>query len=128
MPTPNGHRKSYAPREQVRFARHLRSNLTKAEVILWSHLRRRQLNGLRFRRQHPIDQYIADFACIERNLVVEIDGATHFDRGAYDDGRDRVMQGLGWTVLRYVDDDVLKHLEAVLDDIAAHAQGTQSNE
>lgn len=55
----------------------LRQNMTKAEVILWTHLRRRAVEGARFRRPHPIGPYIADFACASAKLLVEVGGATH---------------------------------------------------
>ena len=58
-------------------ARSLRSNLTDVERVLWRALRDKQLDGHRFRRQHPIGRYIADFACIEKKIVIELDGGQH---------------------------------------------------
>jgi very-short-patch-repair endonuclease len=64
----------------LNYARNLRQNLTGAERLLWSPLRRRQLGGNRFRRQHMIGTYICDFACVEAQLVIELDGSQHLDQ------------------------------------------------
>ena len=63
--------------QKQEFARHLRKTMTETEQALWRSLRRKQIAGSRFRRQHPIGPYIADFACIERKLVIEVDGGQH---------------------------------------------------
>lgn len=101
-------------------ARALRKHLTDAEVLLWSRLRRRYQGGYRFRKQHPIGPYIADFACIAEKLVVEVDGDTHGDDDAiaYDARRDGFMRERGWRVFRITNEDVFKRLDDVLDDIA----------
>jgi len=75
--------------------------MTIAERKLWQALRDKQLNGHRFRRQHPIGKYIADFACIERKVVVELDGGQHQDHVAYDERRTAFLQENGWRVLRF---------------------------
>ncbi|MGF1464206.1 MAG: endonuclease domain-containing protein [Maricaulaceae bacterium] len=97
-------------------AKSLRRRLTNAETVLWSHLRRRALLGLRFRRQHPIGPYVADFACIGARLVIEVDGATHCQRHeiAYDRRRDGRLARLGWRVLRVSNSDVYENLDGVL--------------
>ena len=81
--------------------------MTIVERRLWQRLRAKQL-GVKFRRQHPISPYIADFACISQRLVIEVDGDTHVE--AYDDRRDHLMRSLGWRVMRIavgeVDEDV----------------------
>ena len=94
--------------------------MPEAEVILWSHLRRRVLGGLRFRRQHPIGPYIADFASPLIRLVVELDGVSHARDGMddYDRARDAYMKRLGWRVLRFRNEDVYKNLNGVLDVIS----------
>jgi len=100
-----------------RRARRLRNQATDAEQHLWRHLRRRQLGGHRFRRQVPIDGYIADFACLEARLVVELDGGQHGDRLRYDEHRDRRISARGFRVLRFWDNQVFQETEAVLQAI-----------
>jgi very-short-patch-repair endonuclease len=98
-------------------ARELRANETAAEAKLWSALRAKQLGGFKFRRQHPIGQYIADFVCLPARLVIEVDGATHGeDREADDQARTAYMERCGFRVIRVWNGDIL---EAV-DDVAAH--------
>ncbi|MEO0982073.1 MAG: DUF559 domain-containing protein [Pseudomonadota bacterium] len=103
-------------------AKHMRRSMTNAETILWSRLRRRQLDGWLFRRQHPIDRYIADFACPKAKLVVEVDGATHGsdDEIAYDRRRTSLMETEGWRVHRVCNTDIYENLNSVLDSIIAH--------
>jgi very-short-patch-repair endonuclease len=102
-------------------SRRLRRRSTDAESHLWYHLRDRRLAGFKFRRQHPIDRYFADFACVERNLVVELDGAQHC-QSQYDVLRDAMMQRLGWRVVRYSDRDVLLNTTGVLEALLAELQ------
>ncbi|MFM2151122.1 MAG: primosomal protein [Pseudomonadota bacterium] len=97
-------------------ARRLRRELTEVENRLWSALRSRQ-HGFKFRRQHPIPPYVADFACIEARLVVELDGGQH--GGAADAARDAKLVAMGWLVLRYWNSDVADNLDGVLADIVA---------
>jgi very-short-patch-repair endonuclease len=96
-------------------ARQLRLNPTDAEQALWQTLKGQQL-GFKFRRQYPIASYIADFACLERKIVVEVDGSQHLN-SAYDRERDRLMVGLGWTVLRFWNDDILLRIEPCLETV-----------
>lgn len=100
-------------------ARGLRQGSSDAEALLWSRLRARQLGDFKFRRQHPIGHYFADFACIEIGLVIELDGGQHAaDAGAsYDNKRSREMATLGFQTLRFWNNDVLLHTEAVLEKI-----------
>jgi very-short-patch-repair endonuclease len=95
-------------------AREMRHDPAPAEQKLWRCLRDRQLGGFKFRRQHPLGGYIADFYCAEALLVVELDGASHGDRAAYDDRRTRRLQRDGRDVIRFVNDDVFWHIDAVL--------------
>lgn len=99
--------------------RALRNNVTEAEAKLWQELRGRQLQGYKFRRQHPIEDYIADFACLSKKLVVEIDGATHssVEEQAYDTKRTAFLESLGWHVIRFTNDDVFKDVMAVIEAI-----------
>ena len=98
-------------------ARALRTDATDAERKLWHFLRGRQLCGLKFRRQLPIAGYIADFACIEAGVVIELDGGQHLDHHDYDQERARKLAINGYRVLRFWNDDVLLQAQAVLDEI-----------
>lgn len=102
-------------------ARSLRQNMTKAEVILWVHIRKRALNGARFRRQHPIGPYIADFTCPAAKLVVEVDGATHStpEELAYDARRTKYLESEGWTVIRVTNSDIYENMDGVWRLVAA---------
>ena len=100
-------------------SRRLRSNMTDAERLLWSKIRRKQLKGLQFYRQKIIGDYIDDFYCPDVKLVIEVDGGQHYsDEGRKNDlMRDAYMAGEGITVVRFSDRDVLKNLKAVLEEI-----------
>ena len=106
-------------------ARALRHGQTDAEALLWRHLRSRQLPGLKFRRQHPIGPYVADFACIEIGLVIELDGGQHAEEAAErnDARRACAMAAAGFATKRFWNHDVLQQTAAVLDAIA-HAAST----
>jgi very-short-patch-repair endonuclease len=95
--------------------------MTDAETILWSRLR--SWPHVRFRRQHPVGPYIADFACVPAMLVIEVDGATHGSDAerARDAVRDRYLQKRGWRVVRVWNHDVYERLDDVLDVIGHHA-------
>ena len=97
-------------------ARKLRKNMTDAERKLWHFLRNRRLAGLKFRRQVPIGPYIVDFACIEKKVIVEIDGGEHNfpDHRQYDAQRTAYLEGQGFRVLRFWNNQVLSDIEAVL--------------
>ncbi|NOT88656.1 MAG: endonuclease domain-containing protein [Lysobacter sp.] len=101
------------------FARILRANMTDAEAELWKHLRRRQLLGCKFRRQHPIGPYVVDFACLERRLVVEVDGGQHAE-SASDPRRDACIGRLQFVVVRFWNDDVLTNIDGVCGIICEH--------
>jgi adenine-specific DNA-methyltransferase len=94
-------------------------NATDAERLLWSRLRRRQIAGFKFRRQHQVGLYICDFACLDRMLVVELDGSQHAENLEYDQRRDRFLRSAGFEVLRFWNNDVLGSIEGVLDTIHA---------
>jgi very-short-patch-repair endonuclease len=86
--------------------------MTDAERALWRLLRQRQIRGLRFRRQVPIDHYIVDFACLEARLVIEVDGGQHFESEA-DKRRDAYLHSQGFRVLRLWNNDVLLNPDGV---------------
>ena len=100
-------------------ARGNRKELTKAERLLWAELRNRKLNGLKFRRQHPIDKYVADFYCVEKNLIIELDGNIHSESEIkqYDEARTKELNNLGIKVLRFTNEEVLNNMPAVLTTI-----------
>jgi very-short-patch-repair endonuclease len=98
-------------------ARELRQSLTNAERRLWTRLRNRQLGGHKFRRQHPIDRFIVDFYCAAQQLVVEIDGDSHAEQIDYDRARTMRLNEQGCRVLRFTNEQVYKHLDAVLEEI-----------
>jgi very-short-patch-repair endonuclease len=95
-------------------ARELRSNLTDAERRLWQKLKRRQIAGVKFRRQQPIGHFIVDFVCFERRVIVEVDGGQHAEQLHYDQQRTRWLEAQGYRVLRYWNNDVLANTEAVV--------------
>lgn len=99
-------------------ARELRREQTPAERKLWARLRRKQLYGLRFRRQHPIGPFIADFCCVAHKLVVEIDGHSHGAQVEYDEARTAWLEERGYKVVRFTNDQIHRHLDAVLAEIA----------
>ena len=90
--------------------------MTDAERLLWSRIRRRQLAGVKFRRQAPIGQYIADFAAFEPiKLIVELDGGQHVERKDYDQRRTEYLSTQGFRVLRFWNHEVLEDIDTVLD-------------
>ncbi|HYD87988.1 MAG TPA: DUF559 domain-containing protein [Vitreimonas sp.] len=104
------------------FAKQLRRRMPRSEALLWSYIRKRALNGARFRRQHPIGPYIADFACIAAKLVLEVDGVTHWtpEELAHDARRTKYLEQQGWRVLRVTNADVYDNLSGVWETIAQH--------
>jgi very-short-patch-repair endonuclease len=107
---------AYVKAETLVHARALRRKLTKAETILWSRLRD-GIGGMRFRRQHPIGPYIADFACIRARLVVEVDGATHGsdEERRHDARREAYLRSRSWRIIRVTNDAVYHSLARVLE-------------
>ncbi len=91
----------------------MRHNPTEPERRLWQLLRKRQLGGLKFRRQAVIGPYIVDFCCPRQRLVVEVDGESHIGRGDVDEARTAHLKRLGYRIMRVTNDDVLRDLEAV---------------
>ncbi len=104
-------------------ARALRKNQTAAERRLWSAIRNRRLAGCKFRRQHPINNFIVDFACLERKLVIEVDGGQHAEEIKKDAERTTALEKVGFRVLRFWNHDVLKNMDAVLETILANLEG-----
>jgi len=106
------------PRTNSTHAKRLRRDETDCERKLWMHLRARQINGLKFRRQQPVGRYIVDFFCPESQLVIELDGGQHADQVQADQHRTEFLNRSGYRVLRFWDNDVLNNIESVLQRIA----------
>jgi very-short-patch-repair endonuclease len=107
------------------FARTMRKESTNAERRMWARLRNGQLNGLKFRRQVPIGNAIADFVCYEHQLIVEVDGGQHSEN-AYDKLRDAELTRRGFRVLRFWNIDVMRNTRGVLDTILAATRDDES--
>jgi very-short-patch-repair endonuclease len=107
--------------EQARF---LKKVQTEAESVLWERLRNRKLGKLKFRRQHPIDKYIADFYCHELKLIVEVDGEIHQtkEQAEYDALRTNDLESLGLSVIRFTNDQVIHELDKVLEKIISYTK------
>jgi very-short-patch-repair endonuclease len=98
-------------------ARMLRRNMTNSERLLWERLKGKQVLGLRFRRQHPIDIFIVDFYCHEARLVIEVDGGIHKGQFEYDDGREAEIERYEIGVIRFTNEEVIKNIEKVVNKI-----------
>ena len=103
-------------------ARNLRSNMTDAEQLVWTKVRRKQISDCQFYRQKNIGNYIVDFYCPKAKLILEIDGGQHYENDGIkkDLERDQYFQRLGFTVLRFSDIDVLKNINGVVERIQEH--------
>ncbi|MDJ0762970.1 MAG: endonuclease domain-containing protein [Myxococcota bacterium] len=106
-------------RGTIAFARELRKHLTTAEQLLWARLRKKSLLGLRFRRQHPIGPFIADFYCAEAGLVIEVDGGIHHkqEQQKRDKLRDQAISEHGLATLRFDNRDIEAELDRVVETI-----------
>ena len=104
-------------KSQTTRARELRKTSTDAERVLWSQLREKQLGGKRFRRQRPIGKYIVDFVCLENHLIVELDGGQHQESNAYDTARTFELNSLGFSVIRFWNNEVLGEMDGVKEAI-----------
>ena len=109
-------------RKLKKFARELRKNPTDAEFKLWQNIREKRIRGCQFYRQKNIGNYIVDFYCPACKLIIELDGGQHYsDEGMERDGiRAKYLSGLGFSVLRFSDLDVLKNMDGVLQRIYEH--------
>ena len=100
-------------------ARRLRNNMTEQEKKLWYYLRKRFINNCRFRRQYPIGNYVVDFICREKNLIIELDGGQHNETKAiiYDKERTEYLESRGFKVIRFWNNDIDTNIETVLSKI-----------
>ena len=102
------------------FARGLRKNSTDAERKLWSRLRDRRLDGIKFRRQVMFGRFVADFCCIDAKLIIELDGGQHAEREAQDEERTKGLQTAGYEVIRFWNNEVMTNINGVLDAILSN--------
>ena len=105
--------------EMLGKVRELRKNMTRSEKLLWQRLRRKELIGARFRRQHPINRFIADFYCHQAKLVIEVDGLYHNDEDQkiYDEGRCQEFREFGIEILRFTNEEVESNIDKVMERI-----------
>ncbi len=101
-------------RQRTERARELRQTQTPFEAKMWSLLRDRRLEGFKFRRQHPIDRFVADFTCVDAKLIIELDGNSHDDRLEQDAARDQFLRDNDWHTLRVRNADLLHNGEGVI--------------
>lgn len=122
MNTPRHYRGGFQFAGSSQRARELRKNQTSVEEFLWAHLRNRQLFNFKFRRQHQVAKYIADFYCREAQLVIECDGSAHEpnEQWQHDQSRNTYMASQGLRVLRFSNERILNDIESVLEEIANH--------
>ena len=108
--------------EKFNKARNLRKNSTKQEQIFWNLVRNKKINNLKFKRQVPIGNYIVDFSCFEKMLIVELDGGQHNETEniEYDKKRTMYLESLGYTVLRFWNNDIDNNLEGVYQTLLKH--------
>ena len=106
-------------------ARSLRRDMTDAEKLLWRHLRLKQFAGYKFRRQHPIGNYILDFVCLDALLVLEVDGGQHAEHADSDANRTRWIEAKGFRVLRFWNNEVLNNIEGAKFVIWNYLSGIQ---
>jgi very-short-patch-repair endonuclease len=99
--------------------RRLRKDSTQAEIFLWSQLRASKLNGLKFKRQHSIGNYIVDFYCASLKLIIEADGGIHssFDQSEKDKFRDQNLREMGYTILRFPNEEILFNMAHIKEEI-----------
>jgi very-short-patch-repair endonuclease len=107
-------------------AKNLRKSSTDAERLMWNHLRMKQMEGLKFRRQQPIDSYIVDFVCFENRLIIEVDGGQHASERGKDIERDNHLTKNGFRVLRFWNNEVFTNIEGVLEVVRANCLNSPS--
>ena len=103
-------------------SRDLRKNLTDVEQKLWQKLRSKQINGHKFRRQFILGNYIVDFICLDKRLIIEVDGGQHMDNVSYDSQRDEWLKSQNFKVLRFWNNQVLNETDSVLEVIVKNLE------
>lgn len=119
--------KSGSPRT-IPIRRKLRREMTAGEKVFWAKVARRQFNNLKFRRQHAIGNYIVDFYCPEKKLIIEIDGDSHAEELTIQDDRARedYLESFGYKIIRYQNSDILNSTEGVFEDLIKKLEITPS--
>jgi very-short-patch-repair endonuclease len=100
---------------KIHFARNLRKKSTEAERHLWKKLRSKQFMGLKFRRQQPVGEFIVDFICFERKIIIEVDGSQHLSSADYDRKRDHWLESQGFTIFRFFNNEILSNISGVME-------------
>ena len=108
------------PANLTPIARDLRKRSTDAERLLWRHLKAKQLNGLKFRRQEQIGRFVVDFVCFEKALIIEADGGQHALESEKDEERTLWLNAQGYRVLRFWNHEILTNIEGVLETVRMH--------
>jgi very-short-patch-repair endonuclease len=106
--------------------RRLRNSPTDAEHRLWQRLRARQIEGCKFRRQHPYGNFILDFVCLERRVAVELDGSQHASASERDATRTMALEVDGFIVLRFWNNEVFENIEGVLESVRQCLEGRET--
>jgi len=101
--------------KNTKLAKALRKNSTKAERLLWRNLKAKQIEGLKFRRQQPVGDYVVDFVCFEKRIVIELDGGQHMIEVIKDKEREKRLKKQGFKILRFWNNEVLRNIEGVLE-------------
>ena len=106
------------PRYVTNLSRKLRNNMTECEKMLWEKISKKQLNGLKFRRQFPVGRYIADFYNHEKKLIIEVDGSVHNEQKEYDKNREKYLEASGYTIIRFTNDEIVNNIDLVIEKIS----------
>ena len=112
----------YNREETKEYRKQLRGNMPFAERLLWSRIKSKQLDNLKFRRQYGIGKYIVDFYCVEKRLVIELDGNSHYENESsreQDEKRDDYLKSIGVRIVRFTNDEIYNNLEGVLEKITS---------
>ena len=122
--------RTFRSREKVErnrtFARTMRRIPTEPEKLFWSRVRDRRLGGYKFKRQMAIGSYIADFVCVERKLIIELDGGQHADRKEYDEKRDAFLRSKGFRIIRVWNIDLLQNIDGVMEMLSVELDSAPS--
>lgn len=105
------------PQQLKIYSKQLKTEMTEAEKLLWSKIRRKQLNGVKFCRQKIVGNYIVDFLSFEKKLIIELDGGQHADQVEYDKKRTAFLEQQGFTVIRFWNTEVLLETDSVLEQL-----------
>ena len=105
------------PQQLKIYSKQLKTEMTDAEKLLWSKIRRKQLNGVKFCRQKIVGNYIVDFLSFEKKLIIELDGGQHADQVEYDKKRTAFLEQQGFTVIRFWNTEVLLETDSVLEQL-----------